>query len=120
MDCTLLNLMTETNIGVLILFVGCSMGLFAAIDSNWKDARTLELLSYNNYKAQIINRILFTGGCICCLFVDFPSRADWVGKHINFIIFPTLGLCAMCIAWALTYHILRCIVWIVCWWFDKK
>ena len=49
MDCTLLNMITETYIGSLLLFIGCVMGFFAAIDSNWKDARTLSILSYNNH-----------------------------------------------------------------------
>ena len=116
----LYNLIMETAVGQLIVFIGCVMGLFAAVVSDWKDARTRALLSYNCYQAQVINRILFTAGAILCLFVDFPSRADWFGKAFNFILFPAIGFFAMCIAWALTYNTLRCLFWVVCWWFEKK
>jgi hypothetical protein len=116
----LYNLIMETAIGQLVVYIGCAMGVFAAIDSDWEDARKLDLLSYNNYSAQIINRVLFTVGAILCLFVDFPSRADWFGKAFNFILFPAIGLMIFCMAWALTYNALRCAFWVVCWWFEKK
>lgn len=116
----LYNLMMETAIGQLVVFIGCVMGLFAALDSDWKDALKLDLLSYNTYQAQIINRVLFTVGVILCLFVDFPNRADWPGKAFNFILFPAIGLMVFGITWALTYNALRCFIWVIHWWFRKK
>ena len=114
------NLIMETAVGQLIMLVGCVMGLFAAIDSDWKDARELAILSYNNYPVQVINRILFMAGAILCLFVDFPSRADWFGKAFNFILFPALGFFCFCLAWALTYNLLRAAIWVLAWCFEKK
>ena len=119
MECTLYALMTETILGDIILWIGVIMGILAAYSCSWHEARKMKILSYRDFPIQVINRILFTLGCILCLFLDFPSRADWVGKEINFIIFPFIGCCCLCLTWCISYNLSRIAVQVYDWWLDN-
>jgi len=118
----LCDLMTETLTDNAILCIGIFMGILAAYSCDWSEARNWYLLSYphQDHWIQVTNRILFVLGCILCLLVDFPSRADWAGKDINFILFPFIGFFSLCLTWCLSYNAMRIAVWIFRWCFDNK
>ena len=114
------------SMGHVISFIGCVMGIFAAIDSNWDDALKMPPLSYNRHNTQVANRLLFVIGCILCVVLDFTSGYYTMGP-ISLLLVPFLGCFGLVLAWFCSFcamRILAKIVWLgnslIGWIFEKN
>lgn len=114
----LFDLMMETPLGFLILCIGLTMGLFSFVYHTWKeeiDAIDYSPLTFKNRKLQICSRLLFVIAVVCCLFVDFPSRADYLDGRLNWLMFPLCGLFGFVVTWFISFLIVRCLISVFNW-----
>lgn len=114
------------SMGHVISFIGCVMGIFAAIDSNWDDAWNMPPLSYNQHNTQVANRLLFVIGCILCVVLDFTSGYYKLGSGMTLVVVPFLACFGLVLAWFCSFcamRILAKIVWLanslIGWIFEK-
>lgn len=111
----LFDLMMETPLGFLILCIGLTMGLSSFVYPNWKEATDDAPLTFKNRILQIYSRLLFVIAVVCCLFVDFPSKADFLDGRINWLMFPLCGLFAFGVTWFISFLIVRCLISVFNW-----